>query len=120
NKGDTNISDVRLEVIVNDPDTLNCGINSDVLTLYPDVADDSKNTKTTSVDIPLDSLYLHVADDIVDIIYMPEEQVQDMEKAVQAEKERIEREKKKKEEEQAAKEKAKQEAKNNKIGRAHV
>ncbi|HLR02039.1 MAG TPA: polysaccharide deacetylase family protein [Virgibacillus sp.] len=114
NKGDSNIPDDRLEEMVNDPDTWNWGINSDVLTLYPDVADDSGNTITTSVDIPLDSLYLHAADDIVDIIDMPEEQVQDMEKAVQAEKERIEREKKKKEEEQAAKEKAKQEAKNNK------
>src|SRR5699024_5256604 len=94
--------------------TWNWGINSDVLTLYSDVADDSGNTITTSVDIPLDASYVHAADDIVDIIDMPEEQVQDMEKAVQGERERIERDKKKKEEEQAAKETAKQGATNNK------
>jgi len=115
NKGHIGVTDNKLDETLSHPENWIWSIDSEAFTLYIDVPDESGKAKSpAAIAIPLDALYLNVNDDIAEIIDLSEEQQQDMNDAIQEEKERIARVKKKKEE-QAAKERAKQKERNKKV-----
>lgn len=101
----SSVSDDMLDRLFSDSSAWTWSINREAFTLYID--DDSTTLK---VPLPIESLYLHLTEDIDEIIDISAEQKQEINDTIEAEKERIrkEEEQRKEQEKRKAEERAKQ------------